>query len=361
MFAADEMRVDLIPTTDEIFVHVHYPNAPADGERMVVRTDRDWDADVEPVQVDRAAGRYEFRLQPDEPFCYFKPVLVQGDEERWACGPNRLATAGAPRIFDVFPCFTPAQAVVGELETLESEHGTWSYRAFLPPGYDENTLHRYPVLYMNDGHNLFFPREAAAGREWNVQETLRQLDDMTSIEQVIIIGVYSPNRMHDYAHSGGLDAYTRFLADSLVPHIDAKLRTLGGPANTGILGSSLGGAAAMSIAWSRSDRFGMVGCLSSTFGFDDDLKDRVLRDPRPDLRIYLDSGWPRDNFEVTRDMRARLVRAGFREGIDLLYFAFPGDRHDEDHWGDRSHVPFQFFFGHRPEGRSQAGRHAATA
>ncbi len=231
---------------------------------------------------------------------------------------------------------------------------------FLPPGYDENTLHRYPVLYMNDGHNLFFPHEAAAGREWGVQDTLKQLDEMTSIEQVIVIGVYSRDRMVDYTMDGSAD-YIAFLSDSLVPHIDATYRTLKGPSHTAIMGSSLGGASALDCAWSRPDRFGMAGCLSATFGFADDLKHRVLERPRPNLRVYLDSGWPKDNFEVTRDMRARLVGAGFREGLDLLYFAFPGDRHSEEHWGDRAHVPFQFFFGHRSGDRSLAGQHAVDA
>ena len=33
-------------------------------------------------------------------------------------------------------------------------------RVYFPPGYDENTLKRYPVIYMHDGNNLFFPEEA---------------------------------------------------------------------------------------------------------------------------------------------------------------------------------------------------------
>ena len=37
-------------------------------------------------------------------------------------------------------------------------------RAYLPPGYDENTLGRFPVVYMQDGQNLFFPDEAFMGR-----------------------------------------------------------------------------------------------------------------------------------------------------------------------------------------------------
>ena len=100
--------------------------------------------------------------------------------------------------------------------------------------------------------------------------------------------------------------------------------------------------------------------MSSSFGYENDLRQRILTEPKPPLRIYLDSGWPRDNFEVTRDMRACLARAGFVDGVDLLYFAFPGDRHSETDWGARSHMVYQFFFGHRPYARSRSGSHAAS-
>jgi hypothetical protein len=35
------------------------------------------------------------------------------------------------------------------------------FRAFLAPGYYENTLKKYPALYMNDGHNLFLKKDAS--------------------------------------------------------------------------------------------------------------------------------------------------------------------------------------------------------
>lgn len=341
----------------EIRVHVHHPDA---GGRISLRVSTDWERDVEPVEVDQEAGRFEFVIETEEPFVYFKPVLRGDGGPRWAAGADRFATSGAARVWDVFPAFEEAPARVGELEQLGSEHGSWSYRVFLPANYDENTLHRYPVLYMNDGHNLFFREEAAVNAEWGVQDTLRQLVEMTSIEPVIAVGVYPGDREADYARHPG-SRYPRFLAEHLKPHLDRRLRTLPGPEHTATLGSSLGGVAALACAWQHPEAFGMAGCLSATFGYADDLATQVLSEDKPEVRVYLDSGWPRDNYEVTRDMRARLAWAGFREGIDLLYFAFPGDRHSEHAWGDRCHVPFQFFFGERPSRRSSAGEHAAGA
>jgi len=345
----------------EIHVVVHYP-LPGEregGESLALRASTDWDLDIEPTRSDPGSGRWDFVLRTDEPFLYVKPVLRRGAEVTWDIGPDRLTTSGAERVWDVFPAFAPAEPSFTEIESLDSPYGRWDYRVFLPPDYGENALHHYPVLYMNDGHNLFFPREAAVGQEWAVQDTLRELVEMTSIEPVIVVGVYPRDREADYAQHPSSD-YPRFLAEVLKPHVDDRFRTLRAAKHTAIMGSSLGGVAALATAWQFPKAFGMAACLSSTFGYADDLAHRVLADERPSIRVYLDSGWPKDNFEVTRDMRARLVTAGFEEGTDLLYFVFPGDRHSERAWGDRCHVPFQFLFGQRPQRRSFAGRHAAS-
>jgi predicted alpha/beta superfamily hydrolase len=339
---------------DEIHVHVHHPDNPAG---ISLRTSADWDTDILPDVVDVEAGRCEFRIATDEPFLYLKPVLTQNGEVLWAQGSDRLATSGSGRVRDLFPAFRPAEATITPNQTLATDLGTWTYRVYLPAGYEENTLHHYPVLYMMDGQNLFFPRGFGGHRDWGLQDTLEQLNEMTCVESVIVVGVHPNDREADYAHQPG-SPHVRFLAEHLKPHIDATYRTLRAAEDNAILGSSLGGVAALACAWQYPEVFGMAGSLSASFGYADTLAEHVLEGERPPIRIYLDSGWPRDNYEVTRDLRARLVRAGFVEGVDLLYFVFPGDRHGEQAWGARCHVPFQFFFGHRPDERSSAGQFA---
>lgn len=51
----------------------------------------------------------------------------------------------------------------------------------------------------------------------------------------------------------------------------------------------------------------MCACLSSTFGFRDDLLQRVWREPLPRVQVYLDAGLPNDNHVVTREMFDTLV------------------------------------------------------
>jgi uncharacterized iron-regulated membrane protein len=63
------------------------------------------------------------------------------------------------------------------------------------------------------------------------------------------------------------------------------------------------------------------------------------------IRFYLDSGWPGDNYEVGLAMAVALAERGYRYGHDFLYFAFPNAEHSERDWGQRLHLPFQFFGG----------------
>ena len=236
------------------------------------------------------------------------------------------------------------EGVVGGALRAFLEDDGYDVRVFLPPGYDENALQRFPVLYMQDGQNLFFPDEAAGGKHWRVSETLALLDRMSLVRQVIVVGVIPRDRTREYTAPGYVE-YGRFLSEDLKPWVDANYRTLSGPEDTLVMGSSLGGVASLHMAWAHPDRFGNAACLSSTFGYADDLAQRVRRGPRPDIRVYLDSGWPHDNFEATRGMRSELLRRGFEEGRDLHYLAFPRASHDEKSWALRAHVPFQLFFG----------------
>jgi predicted alpha/beta superfamily hydrolase len=275
-------------------------------------------------------------------------VLWIGEEMVWAQGNNVLALADGGSLVDVYPHFrSDPECSVCELKQLEDDEGRQhAYRVFYPPGYSENTLRRYPVVYMQDGQNLFFRKEAFQGHHWRVTETLHLLTAMNALKPVIVVGVYPKDRMEDYTRPG-YARYGRFLVEALKPEIDARYRTLLGPEQNAVMGSSLGGVVSFYLAWEHCGTFGMAACMSSTFGYRDNLRERVTSEPKRPLRLYLDSGWPRDNYEVTRDMRALLVRCGFEEGSDLQYLAFPEALHNEASWALRAHLPFQFLFGRR--------------
>ena len=324
-------------------VRVHYPLSAG---RIVLRCEPHWTVDVEPWRTSAGGDVHVFRLSLAGPFTYYKPIVVDGGEPRWSVGDNYLALASHTEATEIFPYFHADETCSAcELRELADESGRrHHYRVFYPPGYHENTLRRYPVLYMQDGQNLFFPDEAFAGQHWRVAETLTALDSMNACEQAIVVGIYPNARERDYTHPG-YESYGRFLVRALKAEIDRDFRTLSGPEHTAVMGSSLGGVVSFYLAWQYPQVFGMAACMSSTFGWRDDLRLRVAQEPRRAVRFYLDSGWPRDNYEVTRDMRTLLKQRGFREGLDLHYYAFPQAMHNEEHWAMRCHLPFQLFFG----------------
>jgi len=321
---------------------------PQDGARIAIRTDNDWDTDVN--AVGRNACISEFLIETERPYFYFKPVLISDDSVRWSRGENFLAVTTSNTPLKIHPYFREdAHCSVCELmPPLASPTGVaHRFRVFLPPGYHENTLNRNPVLYMHDGHNLFLKEEAFVGNTWRTDEVLGVLDRMNAIEEVIVVGIYPDERMTEYTLPGYED-YGRFLVETLKPLVDAKYRTLSGPTDTAVMGSSLGGVVSFYLGWQWPDVFGKVACLSSTFAYRDDLLERVFVEPKRKLQIYLDSGWPADNYEPTRSMRDRLIWKGYRPGSELFYLAFPEAKHDENAWAARSSIPFQFLFGKLP-------------
>ncbi len=339
-------------------VRVHYP---LESGEIRLRVEGDWERDLLPVAENRVAGSFDFLLRFDAEFVYFKPVLHDGSGLHWAQGDNLLALPDGRRAADCFPhFFSDTSCSVCNVHEVESkaEGVTHSLRVFYPPGYAENSLERYPTLYMQDGQNLFFPNEAFGGQHWKVEETLGVLGAMNLVRKVIVVGVYPNDRMTQYT-SPGYDAYGRFLAEELVLWVDERYRTIPLASERAVVGSSLGGVVSFHVGWRHPETFGNVGAMSSTFGFRDDLLERVAREPKRPLRIYLDTGWPRDNYEVNRRMRHQLVRRGFKEGKDLLYLAFPEAKHNESAWAMRAHVPFQWFFGERPAAKTASTTRAA--
>ena len=335
--------------TRQLDVRVTYPLR---GGRIVLRTDQDWGKNVEATRVSADEAIHDFRITVDQPSLYYKPCIADGSKFFWSQGENYLALTDVPEQETVFPHFfsnNPNNGTITDPEEVsDPETGSQHrIRIYLPPGYGENSLQQYPVLYMHDGQNLFFPDESFAGVTWGVEQTIGTLDAMCLIEEIIVVGVYPNDRMNEYTKPG-YEAYGRFLVEDLKPMIDARYRTKTGPESTAVMGSSLGGVVSMYLGWQRPDVFGMAACMSSTFGYKDDLLDRVRKEPRRPTRFYIDSGWPRDNYEVSRSMRDALISKGYRPGVDCLYYAFPDAVHNESCWAARFHIPIEFFFGETP-------------
>ena len=320
---------------------------PADRGEIVLRTELDWTRDVAPVSVSDDGLTSTFRVQADQPFLYFKPCLIANGERHWSVGSNMLLLMAEEDVRLVYPYFrSPEHGEFSPLIAFPSRilGRAHRLRVYLPPGYHENTLTTYPVAFMQDGQNLFFPEEAFLGNEWQVDETSRTLRAMRAVEDSIIVGVHSSDRMTEYT-SPGYEAFARSLAEEIVPEAQQRLRIAPHRRFRSVWGSSLGGVVSFYTVWQHADVFAAAVCMSSTFSHRDNLIDRVLGEPRRDVAFYLDSGWPGDNYEVTMAMAMALVSRGWRYGLDLLHLCFPLAEHDEAAWGMRLHLPMQLLNG----------------
>jgi predicted alpha/beta superfamily hydrolase len=232
--------------------------------------------------------------------------------------------------------------VVGDLESRELGTSR-DILVHLPSSYARGAR-RYPVIYMQDGQNLFDPATSYAG-DWKLGRVLATAERRGL--EVIAVGI--PNageqRIDEYspfvypARGGGQgETYLRFLIATVKPAIDARFRTLPERSHTGIAGSSMGGLISLYAAFREPPVFGFAAVQSPSLWFAGEaIFPRVeAATVRPD-RLYLDIGTEEGLVHVARLRRMRevLVTKGFRPGGDLRYLESRGGRHDEASWSRR--------------------------
>ncbi len=203
---------------------------------------------------------------------------------------------------------------------------------------------RYPVLYMQDGQNLFDPRTSFAG-DWGLSTALAWAS-RRGIEP-IVVGVYNtgPTRFNEYspfvepgAGGGAGDRYLEFLIRTVKPFVDERFRTLPDRATTGIAGSSLGGVISLYALFRLQSVFGFAGALSPSLWFGKEtIFEVVAQSPRPPGRIYLDIGLREGERHVmlARRMRDLLIERGFEPRLTLRYVEDKKGAHREADWGRR--------------------------
>ena len=229
---------------------------------------------------------------------------------------------------------------------------------YLPPGYEVDIVHRFPVLYLQDGQNLFDGATSYQGDEWRVDETAEELIRASKIEPLIVVGIYNAgvHRIDEYTptvdeerNAGGKSyLYSKMLRREIKPMIDRQFRTLPGPENTGLGGSSLGGLVTLNIGLRFPQVFGKLAVISPSLWWGDQLmlkRVQALPGPLP-LRIWLDMGLEEGEQCVAncRRMRNALEAKGWVQGKDLQHWEYPGAGHNEAAWAARMGQVLEFLF-----------------
>jgi predicted alpha/beta superfamily hydrolase len=218
---------------------------------------------------------------------------------------------------------------------------------YLPPGYKPRGAQRYPVLYLQDGQNVF-DKATSIGEEWHVDETAQSLIESGQIEPLIVVGIYNTgeHRVDEYAPTkvaekggGNADKYGRMIVEEIKPLIDRKYKTLPSAASTGLGGSSLGGLLTMHLALKYPTVFNRLAVLSPSVWWDNRVIVREVESlpAKLPLRIWLDAGTG-EGQEVLADARAlrdALLAKGWVPDHDLRYVEAEGAEHNEQSWAAR--------------------------
>jgi predicted alpha/beta superfamily hydrolase len=234
---------------------------------------------------------------------------------------------------------------------------------YLPPGYRRFSRQRYPVLYLNDGQNVFDAATSFAGIEWSVDETAERLIRSNLIEPLIIVAVANvgEERIHEYAPTPGIidtnakrkrrskgraPEYGHFLMDELKPYIDWKYRTKPEPEFTALGGSSLGGLVTLAIGILYPEIFRRVLVMSPSIWWDDFAVYRLVDsiEQKPPLKIWLDTGTAEPGWERARELCNRLIEKGWKLHKDIEYLEVQGADHSEGAWAARVEPALRFLF-----------------
>lgn len=217
---------------------------------------------------------------------------------------------------------------------LKRTRRIWVY---LPENYARSSMH-YPVLYMQDGQNVFDNYTSGYG-EWGVDECLDSLI-ATGKPPCIVVGIDNgPQRMNEYNPydferfgKGEGDQYVNFIVQDLKPFIDKKFRTLKTKENTMIAGSSMGGLISYYAMLKFPDVFGKAGVFSPSFWVAPQIKNATdSLASSLDGKIFFYIG-ELEGERYVNDMKEVMELAG-EESRAMIYSVIdPDGRHNEQAW-----------------------------
>ncbi|MCC8045739.1 MAG: alpha/beta hydrolase [Clostridiales bacterium] len=233
--------------------------------------------------------------------------------------------------------------------TGEEERGVYVY---LPNSYEEEPERRYGVLYMFDGHNVFFDSDATYGKCWGMKEYM----DYTGTP-LIIVAVecnHSPDhgRLKEYTpfsfwepSFGKIEAKgaitMNWYVHTLKEIIDRRYRTLPDRDHTFIAGSSMGGLMSLYALLAYPQYFSRTAALSPSLWVSPKGLEKLIEEADlPDgCVLYMDYGEMEfaNHKNAQRDF-GRIAAKLLEKGVLLDCRVVPGGTHCEASW--ERQIPF---------------------
>jgi predicted alpha/beta superfamily hydrolase len=225
------------------------------------------------------------------------------------------------------------------IPSLRHRRRIWAY---LPATYHQHPNRRYPVVYFNDGQNVFDAQRAFGGTSWETHATASRLA-AEGLPEAILIGIEHGEK-HRIAEStpflktGELapeaNAYADFVVNTLKPFVDRKLRTQPDRAHTALIGSSMGGLITLFTGLKHQDVLGTLGVFSPSFWIAPPLRDLIAQvGPHYPLRTYIAVGATEagNAAQFAERVHETMQQTGFSAEQTLLHIR-PDGHHHESYW-----------------------------
>ncbi|MCD9188322.1 MAG: glycoside hydrolase family 15 protein [Pyrinomonadaceae bacterium] len=241
-------------------ITLKFPNTARVEYKLIV--DGKWINDpLNPNKIDNGVGgENSFFEMPD-----YKPTTWDEQES------FKIEGDPEPYVIDI---------EIKELEIQTKDYGTKKIKVYLPYGY-EKSKESFPVLYLQDGSDYLQRAKASVQME--------NLVKANKIKPFIMVFLDPKDRMKEYWAN---DDYAKFIAEEVVPMIDANYKTVKSRDGRAIIGASLGGITSIHTALKYPDVFGSIGAQSASFWVDDErvIKELAKLDGKTKFKFYIDDG-----------------------------------------------------------------------
>ena len=205
------------------------------------------------------------------------------------------------------------------------------------------TTRRYPVLIVHDGGDyLNFSR---------LKTVLDNLIHRQEVAPLIAVLTHPGDRLVEYPDDA---RHVAFVADTVLPWVEASYPCFGSPASRCLMGASFGGVASLSVAWRRPGVFGRLLLQSGSFAFTDigEHKRGPAFDPvvefvnqfreapgRPSERVFVSCGTYESLIYENRSMVPLLQGTGM-----TVRYVEARDGHNWENWRDRLREGLSWLF-----------------
>lgn len=216
----------------------------------------------------------------------------------------------------------------GVVETIHSDELNEEriLNIYLPQGYHQDSLAKYPVIYVLDGSaNEDFPHIAGLAQFMNMYDLL---------PKSIVVGIANIDRYRDFTYpsnvkadlkaiptSGGSPQFINFLEREVFPFIDKNYKT---NRHRTIIGQSLGGLVATEILFKKPDLFDDYIIVSPSLWWDNQrmvkkAKTYLNENLKRPKRVFVSLGKEHPTMHKVADELVKALNNIDQKGMEVYY------------------------------------------